>query len=149
MLCGCTAEHWSPSPLLREDWLSVSREWRGSKMRYSPGTAVGPARGVRAAEAGAGKVDPTVTGTDTVHPEGRAPRECTSSLWRREPGPWPSTTPSPCARTVSPSTARCSFSARTISSENTPKRSPNGHILYLALCGEHSCFFCSPCPRIR
>ena len=147
MLCGCTAEHWSPSPLLlREDWLSVSREWRGSEMRCRPGTAGGPAEGARAAAVVAGKEDPmdtvtatgmdTATGTDTVHLEGPGPRECTSSLWRREPGLWPSITPSPCARTASLSTARCSFSVRITSSENTPKRSPNGHILYLAMCSE-------------
>lgn len=142
MLCGCTAEHWSPSPLLREDWLSVSREWRGSEMRYRPGMAGGPAEEARAAAVGVGKEDPTDTATgmdtgmdtvmDTVHPEGQGPRECTSSLWRREPGLWPSITPFPCARTASLSTARCSFSVRITSSENTPKRSPNGHILYPA-----------------
>ncbi len=148
MLCGCTAEHWSPSPLLREDWLSVSTEWRGSEMRYRPGMAGGPVEGARAAAVVAGKEDPTDTDMDTVtatgmatgmamvHPEGQGPRECTSSLWRREPGLWPSIIPFPCARTVSPSTARCSSSARITSSENTPKRSPNGHILYLALYSE-------------
>ncbi|TNN83488.1 Voltage-dependent P/Q-type calcium channel subunit alpha-1A [Liparis tanakae] len=87
-------------------------------MRYRPGMAVDPAEGARAAEVGADKEDPTDTVTDTgtdtamdmAHPEGPVPRECTSSLWRREPGPWPCITPFPCARTVSPSTARCSFS---------------------------------------
>lgn len=86
--------------------------------------AGGPAEGARAAAVVAGKEDPTDTVTDTVtamgtdtvmdtvHPEGPEPRECTSSLWRREPGLWPSITPSPCARTVSLSTARCSFSVR-------------------------------------
>lgn len=57
----------------------------------------------------------TDTGTATVHLEGPGPRECTSSPWRKEPGLWPSITPYPCARTVSRSTARCSFSARTTS----------------------------------
>ena len=99
--------------------------------------AEGPAEGARVAAVVAGKEDLTDTFMDTdtamatVHPEGPGSRECTSSLWRREPGLWPSITPSPCARTVSLSTARCSFSVRITSSENTPKRSPNGHILYL------------------
>lgn len=147
MLCGLTAEHWSPSPLLREDWLSASREWRASEMRCRPGTAGAPAEGGRAAAAAAGKEEPTDTGTDTgtgtdtapmdtVRPVGPGPRECTSSPWRRERGRWPSTTPFPCARIASQSTARCSSSARITSSENTPKRSPNGHILYLAVCSE-------------
>ncbi|KAF6305860.1 calcium voltage-gated channel subunit alpha1 A [Rhinolophus ferrumequinum] len=38
---------------------------------------------------------------------------CTSSQWRRERGPWPSTTPSPSDRTASRSTGLCSSSART------------------------------------
>lgn len=122
MLCGCTAEHWSPSPLLREDWLSVSTEWRGSETKYRPGTAEGPAEGAWVAVVVAGKEDLMDTVTDmatgmatamaTVHLEGPGPRECTNSLWRREPGLWPSITPFLCARTVSLSTARCSFSAR-------------------------------------
>lgn len=80
-----------------------------------------------AREAGvvAGKEDPMDTDTDTVmgmvtgmataHLEGPGPRECTSSLWRREPGQWHCITPSPYARTASLSTVRCSFSARTTS----------------------------------
>ena len=84
--------------------------------------AEGPAEGARAVAAVAGKEDPTdtvmvmamgmATAMATVHPEGPGPRECTSSLWRREPGLWPSIIPFPCARTVSLSTARCSFSVR-------------------------------------
>lgn len=138
MLCD-----WSPSPLLFEDWLSVSTEWRGSEMRYQPGMAGGPAEGARAAAVVAGKEEPMDMGTDMgtatdmatfmdmVHHQDLEPKECTSSLWRREHGLWPSITPFPCARTVSLSTARYSFSVRITSSENTPKRSPNGHILYL------------------
>lgn len=146
MLCGCTtAEHWSRSPLLREDWLLVSTEWRGSEMRSRPGMAGGPAEGGRAAAAAAGKEGPTdtdmdtatdmdmvtatATVTSTVLLEDPEPRECTSSLWRSGPGLWPCITPFPCAKTASPSTARCSSSVRTTSSGNTPKRSPNGHIL--------------------
>ncbi|CAM9203492.1 unnamed protein product [Lampetra planeri] len=61
------AEHWSPSPLLREDWLSVSTEWRGSETRFRPGTAEGPEEAVPVAVVEAGK-DPTdtVTGMDTA-----------------------------------------------------------------------------------
>lgn len=40
-------------------------------------------------------------------------RGCTSSRWRRERGPWPSTTQSPSARTASRSTAPCSSSVKT------------------------------------
>lgn len=125
MLCGCTAEHWSPFPLLPEDRLSVSTEWRGSETRYRPGTEEGPAAVARVDAVVAGKEEhmDTATVTDTAtatamatgHPEGPGPRECTSSLWRREPGLWPSITPFPSARTASQSTARCSYSARTIS----------------------------------
>lgn len=84
--------------------------------------AEGPAEGARAAVEEADKEDPTDTdtvtdtgmamATATVHPGGPEPRECTSSQWRREPGLWPSITPFPYARTVSLSTARCSFSVR-------------------------------------
>lgn len=78
----------------------------------------GPAAGAREAAVVAGKVDLMDTDMVTVmamvmdHPEGLGPRECTSNLWRREPGQWPCTTPSPCARTVSLSTGPCSFSVR-------------------------------------
>lgn len=76
--------------------------------------------GAREAEVVAGKEDPMdtdmATGMDTgmatAHLEGPGPRECTSSLWRREPGQWPCITPFPYARTASLSTVRCSFSAR-------------------------------------
>ena len=70
--------------------------------------------GAQEAAVVAGKVDPmdTVTVMATVHPEDPGARECTSSLWRREHGQWPSITQSPCARTASLSTVRCSFSAR-------------------------------------
>lgn len=84
--------------------------------------AEGPAEGARVAAVVAGKEDPTDTVTvmatgmatamATVHLEGPGPRECTNSQWRREPGLWPFITPSPCARTVSLSTARCSSSVR-------------------------------------
>lgn len=89
--------------------------------------AEGPAEGAQVDAVVAGKEEPMdmvtvmatgtamVTAMATVHRQGLGPRECTSSLWRREPGLWPSITPSPCARTVSQSTVRCLFSVKTIS----------------------------------
>lgn len=121
MWCGHTAVHWSPFPLFREDWRprSVSAEWRGSETRCRAGMEGAPVvEGAPGAAAAAGKADhtdmATVMGTATAtdHQEDPGPRECISSLWRREPAQWPSITLSRYARTASLSIARCLFSAR-------------------------------------
>lgn len=64
----------------------------------------------------------------------RGSRGCTSRRWRREPGPWPFTTPFRSNRTASPLTALCSPSVRITSYGNMPKGSQSGHILNVYPC---------------
>ena len=73
----------------------------------------GPAQGAAVAADRAALMDMDMEPPEL--PEGPEAKGCTNSLWRREPGLWPCTTLSQCARTASLSTARFSYSARTIS----------------------------------
>ncbi len=118
MWCG-HVEYSPPFFLLREDWHLGSIEWLGSKMMCRPGMAEGR---------------DTLKGAPAAAAAGRGARqvplrECTSSQWPSEPELWPCTTLYRCGKTASLSTDLCSSSVRTTSWENTPKRSPNGHIL--------------------
>lgn len=116
MWCG-RVEYSPPFFLLREDWNLESIEWLGSEMRCRPGMAE---------DRDTLKGDPAAAVAGRV---ARRVKECISSQWPSEPELWPCTTLYRCGKTASLSTDLCSSSARTTLWENTPKRSPNGHIL--------------------
>lgn len=102
-------------------WICAFPEWLASRMIFPAGMEE-----ARAAEGeGARAPGEGAPGAAAL----RAARGCTSSPWPREPGLWPSTTPTPSSRTASPSTAPSSSSARTTSSGSTPSGSQSGHIL--------------------
>lgn len=91
------------SPLLFAEWPASETRCRPATGEEAPGQPPGWSWAPEAGE------EPGAAGR--AGSPGR--KGCTSSQWRRERGPWPSTTPSPSDRTASRSTGLCSSSART------------------------------------
>ena len=91
------------SPLLFAEWPASETRCRPATGEEAPGQPPGWSWAPEAGE------EPGAAGR--AGSPGR--KGCTSSQWRRERGPWPSTTPSPSDRTASRSTGLYSSSART------------------------------------